>query len=95
MYIFIKRFNQQFIYDMYILNVLRARPNLKIQEEPQSLVTNTHKNIRQCERLSKVWRGIVVVITTAQFHSTKPELRFCAGSNPAGGVSEIHDGKDL
>ena len=27
----------------------------------------------------------VVVITTAQLHSTKPELRFCAGSNPARG----------
>ena len=25
----------------------------------------------------------VVVIITAQLHSTKPELRFCAGSNPA------------
>ena len=37
----------------------------------------------------------VVVITTAQLHSTKPELRFCAGSNPARGVSEIRDGEDL
>ena len=36
-----------------------------------------------------------VVITTAQPHSTKPELRFCAGSNPACGVLEIHDGEDL
>ena len=34
----------------------------------------------------------VVVITTAQLHSTKPELRFCASSNP---VSEIRDGEDL
>ena len=39
------------------------------------------------------WRGIVV-ITTAQLHSTKPELRFCAGSNPACGVWEICDGED-
>ena len=37
----------------------------------------------------------VVVITTAQLHSTKAELRFCAGSNPARGVSEIRDGEDL
>ena len=37
----------------------------------------------------------VVVITTAQLHSTKPKLRFCAGSNPARGVSEIRDGEDL
>ena len=42
-----------------------------------------------------LWRRDVVVITTAQLHSTKPELRFCAGSNPAGGVSEIRDGEDL
>ena len=37
----------------------------------------------------------VVVITTAQLHSTKSELRFCAGSNPARGVSEICDGENL
>ena len=42
-----------------------------------------------------MWRRGVVVITTAQLHSTKPELRFCAGSNPARGVSEIRDGEDL
>ena len=38
--------------------------------------------------------GGVVVIATAQLHSTKPELRFCAGSNPACDVSEIRDGED-
>ena len=37
----------------------------------------------------------VVVISSAQLHSTKPELRFRAGSNPARGVSEIRDGEDL
>ena len=42
-----------------------------------------------------LWRHGVVVITTAQLHSTKPELRYCAGSNPARGVSEICDGEDL
>ena len=31
-------------------------------------------------------RRSAVVITTAQLHSTKPELSFCAGSNPARGV---------
>ena len=36
-----------------------------------------------------------VVITTAQLHSIKPELRFCTGSNPACGVSDIHNGEDL
>ena len=45
--------------------------------------------------LNSNWRRGVVVITTAQIHSSKPELRFCAGSNPARGVSEIRDGEDL
>ena len=33
--------------------------------------------------------------TTAQLHSTKPELRFCADSNPARGGLDIRDGEDL
>ena len=37
----------------------------------------------------------VVVITTAQLDSTRPELRLCAGSNPARDLSEIRDGEDL
>ena len=37
----------------------------------------------------------VVVFATAQLHSSKSELRFCAGSNPARVVSEIRDGEDL
>ena len=37
----------------------------------------------------------VMVINTAQFHSTKPELRLCAGSKPARGVSDISDSEDL
>ena len=32
---------------------------------------------------------------SAQLHSTKPELKFCASSNPARGVSEIRNGEDL
>ena len=41
------------------------------------------------------WRRGVVVITTAQLHSTKPKLRFCVRSNPARSVSEIRDGEDI
>ena len=44
--------------------------------------------------LLKKWRRGVVVITTAQIHLSKPELRFCAGSNPAHCVSEIRDDED-
>ena len=42
-----------------------------------------------------VWRRGVVVITTAQLHSTKSELKFCAGSNLARSMSEIRDGENL
>ena len=34
-------------------------------------------------------------ITTAQLHSVKPELSFCAASNSASGLSEIWDGENL
>ena len=37
----------------------------------------------------------VAVITTAQIYSIKPSLRFCAGSNHAGGALEICDDEDL
>ena len=43
----------------------------------------------------RLWHRGVVIITTAQLHSTKPELRFYAGSNPARGVLAIRDGEDL
>ena len=37
----------------------------------------------------------VVVITTAQLHSSKPEISFCTGSKPVCSMSEIGDGEDL
>ena len=33
--------------------------------------------------------------TNSQIHSPKPEIKFCAGSNPARGVLKIRDGEDL
>ena len=36
-----------------------------------------------------------VIVTTTQLNSTKPEVRFRAGSNPACGVTDIRDGEDL
>ena len=41
------------------------------------------------------WRCGVLVITTAQLHLTKPELRFCASSNLVCGMSKIRDDEDL
>ena len=45
------------------------------------------------KQLKHSWH--LVVITTAQLHSTKPVHRFCAGSNPARGMSKICDSEDL
>ena len=42
-----------------------------------------------------VWCRGVVVITTVQIHSTRPELRFWASSNLARGMSEIRNDEDL
>ena len=59
-----------------------------------------HKFSRLVTRMRRwhptcLWRRGVVVITTAQLHSAKPELRFCAGSNPVHSGLEIRDGEDL
>ena len=45
--------------------------------------------------LNFMWRRGVAVFTTVQLHSAKPELGFCASSNPAHGVSEIRDSENL
>ena len=42
-----------------------------------------------------LWHRGVVIITTAQLHSTKPELRFCTGSNLARDKLEICNAEDL
>ena len=41
-----------------------------------------------------MWRRGDVVIAAAQLYSTKPESRFCVGSNPARDASEIRNGED-
>ena len=41
------------------------------------------------------YNTLAVVITTAQLHSAKPEFRFCADLNLAGGVLEFRNGEDL
>ena len=51
----------------------------------------------QCQYVdvNMLWYRGMVVISTAQLHSTNPEVRLCAGSDPARDVSEIRDGEDL
>ena len=56
---------------------------------------NVLHSFKNFANIAILWRRGVVVITAAQLHSAKPELRFCGGSNPARGVSEFRDGEDL
>ena len=71
------------------------------QHQPTKLVDGFH-HISCSERLKKQNLPSLVykrargdVIAIFKLHSTKPELRFIAGSNPARSVSEISDGEDL
>ena len=75
-------------YSIYARNLSTGSTKLLLQRYTTSLIFL--KNVKQC-----LWRRGVVIITTAQFYSTKPELRLCAGSNPAVRVSEIRDGEDI
>ena len=67
----------------------------KIQFSFFTEIEKKKENKLELEKKRKEIRIGVVFITTAQLHSTKPELRICAGSNPARGVSDIRDGEDL
>ena len=46
-----------------------------------------------CSRVAPCCSAYHYCITV--YHSTKPELRLCVGSNPAGGVSEVCHSKNL
>ena len=81
-------------FDQYVVKVLVRLKNLalKINGHYWHCVTSVNQ---EKEYIMKTWRHGVVVITTAQLHLTKPELRFWAGSNPARGASEIRVGENL
>ena len=65
----------------------------------RSCLTRVARVCHSCCKLlccgAVLWHRGAVVTTTAQLHSTKPELRLCGGSNPASGVSEICDDENL
>ena len=75
---------------MNLVNIL-----ISVRQVNVHYIYITFVRVTEIKLVISYWCRSVVVISTAQLHSTKPELRFCAGSNPAGGVSEIHDGEDL
>ena len=60
----------------------------QVQIAPKMFMKEVSIIVHQCRRN-------VVVFTAAQLHSTKPELRYWAGSNPPGDMPEIQDGEDL
>ena len=59
---------------------LIGRKKFMIKSYDNNMITNSHGKVPK-ERVE--WRCGVAVITTAQLHSTKPELRFCTRSNSA------------
>ena len=64
-----------------------------LKQHCKEVVTLQGTRSQHCH--GELWHRGVVVITTAQLHSTKPEFRFCAGSNPVYGVSEIRDNESI
>ena len=73
----------------------RKISNMKIWFIPEKSVFDVFFFLVFKYVLQIIWCRGVVVISTAQLHSTKLEIRFCVGSNPARGVSEIRDAEDL
>ena len=48
-----------------------------------------YDNGLRLERVNILWsRGVLVITTTTQLHSIKPELRFCTGLYPSRKVLE-------
>ena len=78
--------------DLFLEHFLLDSKNIAIAED---LNLSFNSNLEASRGSPTLWHHGVVVITTAQLHSTKPELRLCTGSNPACGMSEICDGEDL
>ena len=71
----------------------RAKAQLEINGLVEGLFYATNRNEKFIIDLDCV--HLSLVITTAQLHLTKPELRFCTGSNSNRGLSKICDGKNI
>ena len=53
---------------------------IKIKIKEKNIIKKNPKKMnKHTTHVSLRWHGGVVVITTAQLHSTKPELKFCTG----------------
>ena len=72
-----------------VKNIIYLRSHLKKE------FTNLFWKLPEYGIPYSLWCRGVVIITTAQLYSTKPELRFCTGSFLGRGMSDIHNGEDL
>ena len=68
-----------------------------ILTQPKNYKPN--KNVTNYKNSQKTSQQLYVApcssFTTTKLHSTKPELRFCAGSNPACRMLEVCNGGNL
>ena len=87
------KFSPQAVFKVKKSSSLRIFEKLKLLQKRE--IPRVYTFGKNLTFFSASWCRGVVVITTTKLHSTKPELRFCAGSNPARSVSKIHDGEDL
>ena len=77
-------------------NSIKARKENKVGHLQLFHLEHEQSTCSQKIHISVVlWCYGVLVVTAAQLHLAKPELRFCAVQNPAHGMSEIRDGEDL
>ena len=94
-------FNMLVVFAVAIIDLKKTATGINYEREnsrkqyQKSLLIRSTRNDRFDSWSFWLWRHGVVVITTAKFHSTKPELRFYTGSNPTRGVSEICNGENL
>ena len=68
-------------YQILVIQLKKTDYDTKVKEIEKQITDHSHNKY----------------ITTLEHNklTTKPELRFCAGSNPACGMLEIRDGEDL
>ena len=85
-----KLHHRQWLGPKYASAIWTTKMDFKLVKRPILILSLNHNLANPIYPMSGA-----VVITIAQPHSTKPELRFCAGSNLARNVSEIGDGEYL
>ena len=84
----------RFLLRKFIISLPLSRAK-SILAPPPSDVFSKNQHLSPDSRACLLWHHGMVVNTTAQLNLAKPELRFCAGSNPARSMSKICNGENL